>query len=149
MAKKTAGFTVFELIVALLVGAALTSIAYKGFADTRAKMSVRQARTLWGAMVARTRAHAIEEGMSTLLITDARGDSVMIFKGGSVVEKVRFAEEMDIDIRSTNPVTTVCMTPRGFANPDCNSFTTTTKISFAQGQQTEVVEILPLGQVRW
>jgi Tfp pilus assembly protein FimT len=148
MGKNTAGFTLFELVVVLVLGMVLTGIAFQGFSGTRARLSVRQARDVYAALAARTRAHAIEQGAVTLLITDARGDSVMIFKDGEIVENVRFAE-MNIDIRSENPVTTVCMNPRGFANSWCTSISTTTEVLFAQGAESEVVKVFPLGQVRW
>lgn len=148
MGKNNAGFTLFELVIVLVLGAILTGVAFQGFSGTRSRLSVRQARDLYAALAARTRAHAIEEGALTLLITDARGDSVMIFKGGRIVENVRFAE-MNVDIRSENPVNTVCMNARGFASPWCTSITATTEILFAQGTETEVVKVFPLGQVRW
>jgi prepilin-type N-terminal cleavage/methylation domain-containing protein len=148
MEKNTSGFTLFELVVVLVLGTVLTGIAFQGFSGARSRLSVRQARDVYAALAARTRAHAIEGGGLTLLITDARGDSVMIFKDGSIVENVRFAE-MNVDIRSEAPVTTVCMNARGFASSWCTSISTTTEILFAQGTESEVVKVFPLGQVRW
>ena len=147
MSKQTAGFTLIEVLVVLVLGSVLVGIGLSGFGDTQSALAVRQARNVFNGMAARTRAHAIEAGFTTVLITDARGDSVMIFKDGAVVENVRFGEEMQIDIQAESPVTTVCMNPRGFADTDCNSFSSAAQIAFVRGTRTETLEILPLGQV--
>jgi hypothetical protein len=84
-----------------------------------------------------------------MLVANIPGDSVWIFSNGRVVENVRFAEEMGIDLQATAVTVRVCMSPRGYANTNCNSFSSPVKMAFVQGAESETVEILPLGQVRW
>jgi hypothetical protein len=100
-------------------------------------------------MVARTRAQAIESGIPTILLADAQGDSVMILANGGFVETVNFGEEFGVDIQTTARITRICMNPRGFANTDCNSFSSAIKMSFVRGPKGKSIEILPLGQIRW
>jgi len=149
MKHRRRGFTVLELMVVVVVGAVLSQMAIKGFGYVRSQVSAREARTVFGAMVARTRAQAIESGQRTLLIADAQGDSVMIFANGGVVETIRFGKDLGIDIQGPPGMTRICMTPRGYANPDCNSFTSPIKLAFVQGPKSDTVEVLPLGQIRW
>ena len=136
-------------MVVVVVGAVLSQMAVKGFGHVRNQVSAREARTVFGAMVARTRAQAIESGQRTLLIADSQGDSVMIFANGGVVETIRFGKDLGIDIQGPPGMTRICMTPRGYANPDCNSFSSPIKLAFVSGSKSDTVEVLPLGQLRW
>jgi prepilin-type N-terminal cleavage/methylation domain-containing protein len=149
MDRRQRGFTIIEVIIVIVIGSILTGIAFKSFGVTSNQASARQARNVFNGMAARARAQAIESGRNTLLIADARGDSVLILANGQIVENVRFGEEMNVDIQATQDVTRLCMNPRGYADQNCNSFNTTVKMSFVQGSQTRSLEILPLGQIRW
>jgi prepilin-type N-terminal cleavage/methylation domain-containing protein len=149
MSRGKSGFTVIELLVVVVLGAILTQLAIKGIGMVSSQASVREARNTFNAMAARTRAQAIESGFNTLLIADAEGDSVVVVANGAVVETVRFAGEMGIDIQTTERLTTICMNPRGYASPDCSSFSSAVQMAFVQGPKSESLEILPLGQIRW
>jgi len=149
MKRQNRGFTVIEMLVVVTLGTIMTSMAIKGFGMISNQFAAREARGVFQSMVARTRAQAIESGMPTILIADAQGDSVMILANGRVVENVRFGEELGVDIQTTQRLTRICMTPRGFANPDCNSFSSPIKMAFVRGPKSKTVEILSLGQVRW
>jgi DhnA family fructose-bisphosphate aldolase class Ia len=127
----------------------MTSIPLKGFGILANQLSTREARGMFQGLVSRTRAQAIESGMPTMLIADARGDSVMVLANGRVVENVRFGEELGVDIQAPHTLVRICMTPRGFANPDCNSFSSAIKMAFVRGPKTNTIEILPMGQLRW
>jgi len=124
-------------------------LAIKGFGLTSSQMSAREARNVFNGMAARARAQAIESGLATALIADADGDSVVIQANGSTVETVRFGEELGVDIQAPDKITRICMNPRGYASPTCNSFSSATKMAFVQGSKSATLEILPLGQIRW
>jgi prepilin-type N-terminal cleavage/methylation domain-containing protein len=149
MKRQKSGFTVVELLMVLVLGVIMTSMALKGFGMVANQFAAREARGVFQGMVARTRAQAIESGFTTMLIADAQGDSVMVWANGRIVENVRFREELGVDIQAYQPLTRICMTPRGFANPDCNSFSSTIKMAFVRGPKTNTIEILPMGQIRW
>jgi prepilin-type N-terminal cleavage/methylation domain-containing protein len=149
MDRRRKGFTLIEVVIVLTISTILMSLAVKAFGSTSSHLAARQARNVFNGMVARTRAHAIESGWNTMLVANIPGDSVWIFSNGRIVENIRFGEEMGIDIRGPETTVRICMSPRGYANPNCNSFKTTMKMSFVQGAESETIEILPLGQIRW
>jgi prepilin-type N-terminal cleavage/methylation domain-containing protein len=149
MKRRTRGFTLIEVLIVLVISTILMSMAVKAFGATSSNLAARQARNVFNGMAARARAQAIESGFTTMLVANIPGDSVWIFANGRVVENVRFAEEMGVDIRASATTVRICMSPRGYANTTCNSFNSTVKMAFVQGAESETIEILPLGQIRW
>jgi len=144
------GFTLIEVAVTLLVGVLLTTMAIRGFGNTTSRMTVTQARNSFASLHARARAVAIERGQDALFMIDEAGDSVWVTVGGDRIEHRDFSETMDVEIdTSPSGTITLCMTPRGFAETACNSFSTSATIRFQQGGQYRIAEILPLGQIRW
>jgi prepilin-type N-terminal cleavage/methylation domain-containing protein len=149
MRRSRAGFTVIELLVVVVLAAMLTQLAVKTFGLTSSHIAAREARNVFNGLVARARAQAIESGIPTMLVADADGDSVMVFANGNVAEKVRFGEELGVDIQTEQRITRICMNTRGYADTDCNSFSSVTKMAFSQGTKSTTIEIFPLGQIRW
>jgi len=150
MNRRSRGFTIIELMIAIVIGAILTAMAVKGFGSTSDSLAARQARNVFNGMAARARAQAIESGQTTILIASISGDSVMILgQGGQIVENVRFDQEMRVDLQASTTSIRICMSPRGYADTDCNSFSSIIKVSFVAGSSSESLEILPLGQIRW
>jgi prepilin-type N-terminal cleavage/methylation domain-containing protein len=143
------GFTLIEVVITVLVGVILTSIAIKGFGDIGNQTAARGARQTFAALHARARAHAVERGRIVRLQVDATGDSVWITRGAEVLESIRFADEYAVDITATQDPFTLCMNSRGFADTDCNDFSSPIRIAFTRGTQTYTAELLPLGQLRW
>jgi len=150
MERRTRGFTLIEVLIVITIAAILTSMAVKGFGATSTSLATRQARNVFSSMAARARAQAIESGVTTVLLGSTAGDSVMILgQGGNIVENVRFDKEMNVDIRASFNSFRICMSPRGFADPDCSFPSSAYKLSFVAGTNSETVEVLPLGQIRW
>ena len=153
MKRRTRGFTLIEVLITILIGAILTSIAVKGFGLTSSEMSVRQAKNVFTGMVARARAMAIERGTLTMFYVDTNADSISIsyYLGESpwwdLEETVHFGDEMGIDIQSAYGTIYRYMTPRGYANT-YYGHTGTIDVTFVQGDQSETIQFLPLGQVR-
>lgn len=149
MVSGKRGFTIIEMLIVIALGVILTQMAVKGFGTVSDQMSAREARNVFQGMLARTRAQAIESGMQTMFLVDTKGDSLMIFANGEIAETVRLSHQMGVDLQPEMGLTRICMTPRGFANPDCNSFSSTLKLVFKRGTKQEEIEILPMGQVLW
>ena len=149
MNRRARGFTLIEVLIVLVISTILMSMAVKAFGATSSNLAARQARNVFNGMAARARAQAIEGGFTTMLVANIPGDSVWIFANGRVVENVRFAEEMGVDIQASAVTVRICMSPRGYANTNCNSFNSAVKMAFVQGAESETIEILPLGQIRW
>jgi len=140
------GFTLVEVVIVLVIGSILMSIAMTGFGNARGPCAVRGARSTFAALHARTRAQAIEAGARVLLFVDVAGDSAFIWEGQNL-ETIRFDEELNVDLRSTGGNLRICMNARGFADPDCNSFDATAVLEFWHNADQASVEILPLGQL--
>ena len=143
------GFTLIEVLIALLVGVTLTSIAIRSVGAVESRASVRQARSVFASLHARARAQAIETGEMTRLWVDTNQDSVWIMRGAAQLETVRFGEDFGVDIQGGASQLRLCMSPRGFAEVDCNSFKNTQTLTFAARDETASVEIRTLGQLMY
>ena len=143
MDKRRSGFSIIELVVVLMVGSVLTSIAMTSFNG----VSGRFAQTFM-AMNARARAQAVEYGRTVWLNLDPGGDSVWLSRGSDVLEVLDFGEEFDVDIRtSTGSDLRVCMNARGFADTRCNNFASPVTVTFLLASDTASVRVLSLGQM--
>lgn len=142
------GFSLIELVVALLVGSILTSIALSSYGNARGRFAVRGARNTFATLHARARAQAIELGSTVRLRVDVSGDSVAVWsEDRGTLESVHFDEEFNVDIRTNVGTISLCMNPRGYADPECNSFSSTAKITFWQNADSASLGLLPLGQL--
>ena len=151
MPKSHSGFTIIELIVVIAVGSILTSIALTQISGAQGRIAVKGARTTYAAVHARARAHGIEMGRNVRLHVESAGDSIWIEHDGGVLEKVRFAGEHRVDLRITptgSPTTfTLCFSPRGYTDPNCNSTNSILRIEFWQGSDSTTLLMLPMGQL--
>ena len=147
MRRSRHGFSLIELIIALLIGSILTSIALSSYGNAQGRFAVRGARSTFLTLHARARAQAIELGTTVRLVVDVTGDSIYLSSGGRNLETIHFADEFRVDIRSSAGNIRLCMNSRGYADTSCNSFTTTPKVTFWQNADSASVSILPLGQL--
>ncbi len=151
MPRSRSGFTIIELIVAIAVGSILTSIALTQISGAQGRVAVKGARTTYAAVHARARAHGIEMGQNVRLHVESAGDSIWIEHDGEVLEKIRFANEHRVDLRVTlngAPTTfTLCFSPRGYTDPNCNSTNSIHRIGFWQGSDSSTLIMLPMGQL--
>jgi prepilin-type N-terminal cleavage/methylation domain-containing protein len=144
---RHSGFTVVELIIALLIGSILTSIALSNWGSARASMAVRGARNSFVTLEARARATAIEKGTTIRLNVSVSGDSAWISDGTTTLERVRFADEFHVNLRSSEGDFRLCMSSRGYGDEGCNSFSNAVTLQFWQTADSSSVQILPLGQL--
>lgn len=129
------------MFAAILVGVAVTA-----FGSLQTRMAAGQAVRSFQALHARARATAIETGTFARLFVDVGADSATVRRGGGVLETIHFQEELGVDIQGERSFI-LCMGPRGYADPDCSTYSTPIKLAFTLGADSEVVEILPLGQL--
>ena len=101
MDKRRSGFSIIELVVVLMVGSVLTSIAISSFNGVSGRFATKGARQTFMAMNARAQAQAVEYGRIVRLNLDPDGDSVWLSRAGEVLEVVDFREEFDVDIRTS------------------------------------------------
>lgn len=141
------GFTIIEMVIAIIVGGILLSISVAAFGAVESRTAVRQARNVFAGLHARTRAHAIEFGTTTLLEIDVGGDSVWISRNDTTLETIRLGDEFGVDLTSGATRYTLCMSPRGYADTGCTSFNTGVTLTFARGAKSMTATMLPLGQL--
>lgn len=147
MTKQAAGFTIVELVISILVGSLLTSMAFGGIKGAQGRYAIRGAKHTYASLHARARAIGIERGTTIALIVDTAGDSAFVFDGSGNTEVIRFGEELAVDLVSTPTRFVICMTPRGYADPDCGTTASPIQLEFWQNADSTSVTILPMGQL--
>ncbi|HSH74320.1 MAG TPA: type II secretion system protein [Longimicrobiales bacterium] len=150
--RSRAGFTIIELLVVILIGSILVGIALSGFQSARAAYAARSAKSMYATLHQKARARAVELGETVLFLVDTRGDSAFIFSDGQITDITRFRSQMQVDLRASTSSFLICMTPRGYADPDCPAFpfSTTTRpvrLEFWMNADSSSVVILPMGQL--
>ncbi len=148
MNDRRSGFSIIELVVVLMVGSVLTSIAITEFNGVSGRFAVKGARQTLMSMHARARVQAVEFGQTVKLHVDPGGDSIWLSRDGEVLDVLDFGKEFNVDIQtSTDAEVRVCMNPRGFADTGCNSFTSPVTITFVLTSDSASVLIFTLGQM--
>lgn len=152
MDRRTPGFTVIELVIALLIGTILTSVALSTFKTAQNRLAVRGAKATYASLHARARAIGIERGTTVALWVDSNGDSAWIATPDGVQEVIRFGSEMHIDLRSPSPVAAaagfvLCMTARGYAEAACGTTSSLIHLQFWQNSDSTSLRIMPTGQL--
>ena len=148
MHDQRSGFSIIELVVVLMVGSILTSIAIANFNGVSGRFAVKGARQTLMSMHARARMHAVEYGQIVKLHVDPVGDSIWLSRGSQILDVMDFSQEFNVDIRtSTNASVRVCMNARGFADTGCNNFSSPVTITFLLNLDTASVRLFTLGQM--
>lgn len=143
------GFTLIEVVVAIVVSAVLLGITVNAFGGVRSRYAVREGRNAFAALHARTRAQAIEFGQTVELHADATRDSVWIERNDTILEALRLGNELGIDLRTEASPMTLCINSRGFGDTGCSSFSTPIALLFATDSDTARLELFPLGQIKY
>ncbi len=144
--SEKAGFTLPEVALALVISLILLSLTFRAAQPALEASSVRSAEHVFRSLSSRARAHAIERGTMVRLNIDPDGDSVWITRGNVTVESYDFRSELGIDLRTNKGPASVCMTPRGYADPNCSSPSVFLTYFEAPGI-TRLVKVLPMGQI--
>jgi len=153
MKRSPNGFTVVELVVVILIGSILVGVAMSSFSNAQSAYRTRSAKTVYATLHQLARARAVELGQTVLLYVDTNGDSAFTVDGGSINNVTHFRSELGVDLRASPAAFRICMTPRGYADPDCPAvaFSATTSnpitLEFWQGTDSSSVVILPMGQL--
>jgi prepilin-type N-terminal cleavage/methylation domain-containing protein len=113
------GFTMIELLIVILIGAVLGSIAVPQFGKQASKRSASNARDAFIHAAARARTAAIQSGDEVRLRVNPATDRV------EIVDRLNNPVGDPLDFRTGpvkarilgNAIVTVRYTPRGFAHP--------------------------------
>lgn len=155
MERRATGFTMIELVLVLLVGSILTGMALSSFRNVQPRFAVRGAKTMYATLQQRARSRAVEMGETVLFFVDTVGDSAYISIDGVISDVTRFRSQLNVDLRASPSTYFLCMTPRGYADYECGSytggFTATTnsaiRLQFWQNADSTSVLVLPMGQL--
>jgi len=153
MKRSPNGFTLVELVVVILIGSILVGVAMNSFQNAQSGYRTRSAKTVYATLHQLARARAVELGQTVILIVNTDGDSAYTIDGGSVNNVTHFRSELGVDLRATPAAFRICMTPRGYADPDCPALALTAtsssqiRLEFWQGTDSSSVVILPMGQL--
>ena len=155
MKRKIGGFSLIELVLVILIGSVLTSVALSSFQTAQNRFRVRGAKGVYVTMHQRARSRAVEMGETVLFVVNTAGDSVWSLSGGGGVTEIkRFRSEFNVDLRGSSFF--LCMTPRGYADYSCGSFgeigltqtfNDTTRLQFWLNADSMSVLVLPMGQL--
>jgi len=145
--NRTGGFTMAEVLAVLTLGSLLTHMGVGGLDQMMQRLSLRSSQTVFASALARTRAHAVERGKVVRLEIDTDNDEVRVVFDGQVLESIDFQAQFGVDLTASvsNPV--VCMSPQGFADPSCNSFSGELTVDLHAGAEQVTTRILQLGQL--
>ncbi len=147
--RRTAGFTLIEMLIVVVVGGLMSMIAIRSFSQVHGALGARTAQTTFMTIHAQTRALAVERGEAIVLRVDpASGVVSVTTEGGTVIQSRNFAQDYEVAVTTPGGVVELCMTPRGYADTRCGNVTTRTEIVFTRGARTRRVALLPLGQLQ-
>lgn len=158
MKRRPSGFTLIELVIVILIGSILTSIALSSFQNVQNRFAVQGAKEMYMTLHQRARSKAVEMGETVLLFVYAQGDSAFIFsQSEGVTDVTRFDEQLNVDLRTpTNAMYRMCMTPRGYSDYNCGSYgnfgltqtyADTVRLEFWLNADSASVLVLPMGQL--
>lgn len=155
MRTRNGGFTLVEVVIVTMIGIILVGLVVPAFSTVQSSASLRGAKHMYATLHQRARSRSIELGQTTFLIVSAVGDSAYIWSDGAVSDVTHFGREMNVDLRSSPQAFFMCMTPRGYADPDCGAwgqfFSATTDsivdLEFWLNSDSTSLTILPMGQL--
>ena len=148
VARGSAGFTIVELVIVILIGSILVGVALSSFQTAQAAMAARGAKNMYATLHQRARVRSIERGQRSLLYVDTTGDSAAIFSNGAWSDVTHFRGQLNVDLRATPATFFICMNPRGYADPNCGfGITSPVKLEFWLSGDSTSITILPMGQL--
>jgi prepilin-type N-terminal cleavage/methylation domain-containing protein len=158
MKRKTAGFTMIELVIVIMIGSILTGMALSSFQTAQTRFAVRGAKQMYMTLHQRARSKAVEYGETVLFVVNTQGDSVFIFSPSQGISDVtHFDRELNVDLRTqSNASYMMCMTPRGYSDYNCGgysafgftqTFSDTVRLQFWLNADSASVLVLPMGQL--
>jgi prepilin-type N-terminal cleavage/methylation domain-containing protein len=160
MRKRTGtardGYTLVELLLVIIIGAVLLSMAIPAYNGLTTGQNARNARDAVVWMGARARARAIERGQVHLLEIDPANERAWIVRRNTgaalatdTLEKIDFSAEQDVTITtSTGNKITLCYNARGYAFT-CTGTSPASNVTatFTQAGRNAVAQLRPLGQI--
>ena len=152
MKRSPNGFTIIELLIVILIGSILVGLAMSSVQSAQSAYAARGGKSAYATLHQLARARAIELGGTVVLMVDTDGDSAYVMEGASTTNVTHFRSEFGVDLRADPAAFRICMTPRGYADPDCPALPIATvdapiTLEFWQSRDSSTLVILPMGQL--
>ena len=149
------GFTLIELVLVIVIGAVLMTMAIPSFTRMSSGQNARNARDAVIWMSARARSRAIERGEVTLLEIDPGSERAWIVRrntgtalASDTLERVDFGNEQSVQVSGITSQLTLCYNARGYAfSCSANSPSANTDVIFTHAGKTATARVKPLGQI--
>ncbi|HEY0306267.1 MAG TPA: GspH/FimT family pseudopilin [Longimicrobiales bacterium] len=149
------GFTLIELVIVMIIGAVLLSMAIPSFTRMASGQNARNARDAVVWMSARARSRAIERGEVTLLEIHPGDERAWIVRrntgtalASDTLERVDFEAEQDVQVTGISSKLTLCYNARGYAfSCSANSPTANADVIFTHAGKSATARVKPLGQI--
>lgn len=154
MTRNTNGFTILELIIAVVISIVLAGIVTLSFSRVHGQLGVQSAQSNFLSLHAQARAFAAERGTIVRFVVDAGDDELRVEWTDpatgvlEVLSGVNVMQEFGVDIVSREQSAALCFTPRGVADPGCNTFDGTLDVDLVRGNRSASLTVLQLGQAR-
>jgi prepilin-type N-terminal cleavage/methylation domain-containing protein len=142
------GFSMLEMLVVIMIVGILVTMVTQAFGPVQNRLSTRSAEQALLQLKSVARTRAVERGTIAALVVDVAGDVAYVRQDADVVTSFSFKSELGVTVTSDADSIVLCMSPRGYANLDCNSFVSTTGLTFTVGASTRSVRINPMGQIK-
>ena len=152
--RQRGGFTLVELLIVMIIGAALTTMAIPSFTRLMNARNAQNARDRLVWLANRARVRAMERGNVQLFeVSPSLNAAWIVRRNGAAaadtLERVRFTGEYSATVStSTGNTITVCYSPRGYAfSCSANSPAANVEATLTHAGKTATARIKPLGQV--
>lgn len=134
------------MLLVVILGAIVLGVGTEAYGRVAAQRAVANARDAMMLTAFRARSEAVRSGRLIYLNVDPDAGLVEVATSSdSVMDELRAA---DYGARMVGADASVCYTGRGYALPSCSSGDLPRRIGFVRGNDTSVVVIMPLGQIR-
>jgi type IV fimbrial biogenesis protein FimT len=150
---RARGFTLIEVITALVMLAAVYVIALPAISRTRITASIHNARHVVVSSIALARATAIRYGRPAVLRLDAAGDRVWVeadtsLAGTGVIDTMgiyHVGDQFDVDLQTEQSA--LCFNGRGIGTTSSTCLAAGAVIVLAYGGRSDSVVVTPVGRV--
>ena len=154
MNRNTQGFTILELIIVLVISTVLAGIITLSFSRVQGQLGVQSAQTNFLSLHAQARAFAAERGTLVYFVVDDGDDEFRVEWDNpdtgtrEVLNVVSVGQEFGVNVTASESGAQLCFTPRGIADPGCNTFTGTLRVQLDRANRSAALLVLQLGQAR-
>lgn len=146
--KVRRGLAVVWVVIGLTIAAVPVVVFGGSLASLQGRMAVRSAQSRFLSLHGLSRSLAVEWGTPVSFVSDPETQTVTVScdDNGRILESRDFKLSYRVDLLTGGGVVRVCMTPRGYADPGSNSYTSEGRVNFLRGAHAASVVLTPLGQ---